>query len=214
MKSLEALFIPVNRIDTSRQTMVCESSLHRATLKFSVVALFAVAVALAGAQSPNDGRVDGGAYLNSYFRVSYLWPQILQPMDTRQLKTQPPASSTTEFLLFTAREGSKPFGVVLMAEKPSFHAQRSDGLNESRTFLEQVKKWWDPSGNPKVLQEMHSTNADGLTFYELDYTIFGEYSAAIATQIGEFQLVFRCNASSAPDLAQMTKSALETRRIR
>lgn len=216
MKSLGAIFSAAGQSIRVGKRFPANCSSHPMLIRIFIVSLIVafLQIASARAQSPNDGRVEGGAYLNSYFHVSYRWPEILQPANTQQLTIQPPASGSKEFLLFVARQGNGPFGVVMMAEKPNFHAQRSDGLNESQSLLEHIKKSWDPSGNPKVLEETHSTNADGLTFYELDYKHFGDYVSAIATQIGEFQLLFRCTAASPSDLARMTRSVLEMRRTK
>jgi hypothetical protein len=52
----------------------------------------------------------------------------------------------------------------------------------------------------------HFTNADGLVFDELDYTENGVPSSAMVAQIGEFLIVFKCDAGSTADLAQMTGS--------
>lgn len=176
--------------------------------------ILATLVSTTPAPSPTDGHWQAGVYVNSYFRFSYSLPGILRPVDTSSLKLKPSSQPDREFLLFTAKQGDKPFGVLVLAEKPNFRSQRSDGLTESEGFLEQVKKWWDPAGNPRILSQTHFTNADGLTFYELDYIIFREYTSAIATQMGEFQIVFKCNAESASDLAIMTKSVLATRRLK
>jgi hypothetical protein len=169
---------------------------------------------VAAAQSPRDGHVENGAYLSSYFKVSYAWPKILQAYDTSALHLPQAAANGNEFLLFSAREGDQPFGVVIIAEKPNFHKARPDGLNESEALLEHVKKIWDPAGHPKVIAQTQVTNSDNLTFYELDYLIFNEYSSAITTPIGEYQLVFRCNANSLSDLKEMTKSVLATHRLK
>ncbi|MGH9616321.1 MAG: hypothetical protein ACRD28_06220 [Acidobacteriaceae bacterium] len=185
--------------------------MRSAILSF-VISMFLVSGALA--QSPTNGHVEAGAYLNSYFRFSYSLPKILHPVDTASLKLRPPSQANKEFLLFAAKESDKPFGVLILAERiPSFYRQRSDGLRESEDFLEQVKKWWDPTGHPQILSQTHLTNVDGLTFDELDYIHFREYRSAIVTPIGEFMIVFSCTAKSASDLAIMTKSVLTTRRL-
>jgi hypothetical protein len=160
------------------------------------------------AQSPRDGHVTADFYINSYFHFSYSWPKTLHPVDEASMNVHAPAGSTDEFFLFSAKKPDAPFGVVIIAEKPNFHAPASGGMNDSQSFLEHVKKTWDPAGHPKILSETQSQNGDGLTFYELDYIHFGQYSSAIATQIGEFQIVFRCNAKSVVELSGMTKSVL------
>jgi len=46
-----------------------------------------------------------------------------------------------------------------------------------------------------------------LQFDELDYLIYGENSSGVSVQIGQYLVVFKCNAKTAADLAEMTKSA-------
>ncbi len=158
----------------------------------------------ARAQSPSDGRVENGAYVNSFFHVSYAWPDILRPVDSGFFKLQTLPGTKGEVLLFMAREGDEPFGVLLLAQKPN----AAEGSSASQDFLEHVKKEWDPAEKPKILAETHVTTSDGLTFYELDYLVSDKYCSAIVTRIGEYLLVFKCNAKSAEDLAKMTQSAL------
>jgi len=180
---------------------------------FAAVWLAPFAIA-ASAQSPSDGGVQDGQYVNAYFHISYAWPQILHPVPTSDIKPQAPPGSTTEYLLFVARQGEEPYGVVMMAEKPNPHPPMSNGENDSQSFLDDVKKLWKPEGHARILAETHSTGTDGLAFYEIDYTYFGEFTSAIAVQVGEFQIVFRCSAKSITDLAEMTKSVLRMNRSR
>jgi hypothetical protein len=178
-----------------------------------ILVLFATSIALATstfAQSSRDGRVTADSYINSYFHFSYSWPKALRPVDLASMNLHPPAGSTKEFLLLSVKYPNAPFGVVVIAEKPNSHTPDPRGLNESQSFLEHVKKLWDPTGHPNILTDIHAVKGNSLTFYELDYILFGEYSSAIATQIGEFQIVFKCNAKSAAELAAMTKSVLAT----
>jgi hypothetical protein len=168
----------------------------------------------ATAQSPSDGHVTTDSYLNPYFHFSYSWPKELRPVNSASMNLHAPAGSTNEFFLFSAKSPDAPFGVVVIAEKPNSHTPNPDGLNESQTFLEHVKQWWDPAGHPKILAETHAIKGEDLTFYELDYVLFGEYSSAIATQMGDFQIVFKCNAESAAELSALTKSVLATYRTK
>lgn len=164
------------------------------------------------AQSPSDGQVEGTAYVNRFFNLSYSWPKTLKPVDTATLKLRPPAPNGNEVLLFSAKERS--FGVIIMAERPNFHRQLPNGETEGEDLLEHIKKWWDPAGDPKVLAQTHLTNPYGLVFYELDYTHFGEYMSAIVTQAGDYQIVFRCNANSPASLAEMTKSVISSHHLK
>jgi hypothetical protein len=170
----------------------------------SLCGIFGAAI-LATAQSPADGRTEGGRYVNSFFHFSYTWPQGLHPIDVQSLLTQPPAKSTNEFLLFTARQADEPFGVVMIAEKPNPHGPLPGGMNDSQSFLDHVKKVWDQAGKPRALSESQYTSPDRLTFYELDYTIFDEYASAIAVQMAEFQIVFKCDAKDPNQLREITR---------
>ncbi len=185
----------------------------RSAIASLVISMFLVPVALA--QSPADGHVEAGSYVNSYFHFAYTPPNILHQVDTTSLNLRPPSHGNKELLLFAAKESNQTFGIVILAERiPSFYNQRTDGPRESEDFLEQVKKWWDPAGHPQVLSQTHLTNLDGLSLYKLDYVHFGEYRSAIVTPMGEFLIVFSCNAKSASDLATLTKSVLATRRLK
>jgi hypothetical protein len=81
------------------------------------------------AQSPTDGKVAGNQYVNSYFHISYAWPKILQPYDTGSLQLPSQSPYSNEFLLFSARQGGQPYGVVILAERlklpdPSFEGNQ------------------------------------------------------------------------------------------
>lgn len=165
------------------------------------------------AQSPADGRVQGQAYVSSYFHYSYAWPSFLQPVPTTTLHLHAAPSSRHEFLLFAARQGNEQFGVVLIAEKLHFPTRtRPGGFNDGQDFLDWVTQWPDPTAE-KILSRNRTHTPNGLTFDELDYLDHNQYTSAIATQVGQYLLVFRCNAKSKPDLEEMTKSILASRRL-
>lgn len=174
-------------------------------LLFVLVLLFAPSIR---GQSPTDGRVDGSAYVNSYFHFSYSWPKFLQPYDTHTLALPQRSPYASEFLLFAAREGGEPFGIIVMAEKLNVPTAHSSGIRDGADFLDRAIKTFDAQGKPKILSRKHWRDAGGLQFDELDYMIYGEYSSGIAAQIGQFLIVFKCNAKSASDLAEMTDSAV------
>lgn len=167
-------------------------------------------VSSAQAQSPSDGHVEGTAYINEFFNLSYTWPETLSPVDRATLNLRPPAPNGNEFLLFAAKMGKGGSGVIILAERPNLNFQPPNGESLGQSFLDQVKKWLDPAGTPKILAQKHLTNSYGLVFYELDYKHFGEYMSAIVTQVGNYEIVFRCNADSATDLSTMITSVLST----
>ena len=158
------------------------------------------------AQSPFDGHTEANIYVNSYFHITYSWPKMLQPLDTRALQLAQPSSNPNEFLLFAAREGGKPYGVVIVAEKLNAPTPDTNGIKDGPDFLDKVARF-RPEQQVVMQPRKHFTNADGLIFDELDYTERGVPSSAVATQIGKFLIIFKCNAKSTADLAEMNKSA-------
>ena len=184
----------------------------RSAILLIVLSLFCVSVSLA--QSPNDGKIQANAYVNSYLKISYACPKILTPVDTSALHLGSPSARGDEFLLFSARQGDEPFGVVILAEKLKVPTPHTKGIQDAADFMARVKRGFDPAGNWKKLAETHITNVDGIPIDELDYTIFGEYDSAVVAQVGDFLVVFKCNAKSASDLAEMTGSAIALHRVK
>ena len=72
----------------------------RSAILVITLSLFLVSEAVA--QSPDDGKVTGNSYVNSYFHMSYAWPKFLQPYDTSALHRPPKSPYENEFLLFSA----------------------------------------------------------------------------------------------------------------
>jgi hypothetical protein len=159
------------------------------------------------AQSPNDGKVTGNSYVNSYFKFSYAWPAMLKPYDTKSLNLPQSAPYANEFLLFSARQGDAPFGVLVIAERLNAITPHSRGFRDGADFLDWVEKF-KPEQNAVIVSRKHFTNTEGLTIDQLIYTTNGEYTSATTAQIGKFLIVFRCNAKSAVDLAEMNRSVV------
>jgi hypothetical protein len=182
-------------------------------MRLTIIPLVLCCLAVRGslAQSPADGKVQGSAYVSSYFGLSYTWPTILTPFDTTALHL-PPSPHGNEFLLFSARQADEPYGVVIVAEKLNVPTAHGSGIKDASDFISRVKRSFDPESKPKILNEIHFKNADGLAFDEMDYVSSGEYSSAIVLQLEKFLIVFKCNAKSSVELSEMTKSALATRR--
>jgi hypothetical protein len=173
-----------------------------------LILVFLLVAASSGiAQSPNDGKVAGSSYVNSYFKFSYAWPAILQPNDTTSLHLPQSSPYANEFLLFSARQGDEPYGIVILAEKLNAVTPRSKGIKNGADFLDRVEKF-NPEQHVVIVSRKHFTNAASLVFDQLDYTENGAPSSAIAVQIGTFLIVFQCNAKSAADLAEMNRSAI------
>ena len=96
--------------------------------------------------------------------------------------------------------------MVLVAEKLNIQTPHSKGLKDAADMMDRIMRF-RPEQHVTILSKKHFTSANGLVFDELDYTEGGGYSAALLAPVGDFLLVFKCNAQSAPDLAMMTTSA-------
>ena len=93
------------------------------------------------AQSPNDGMVRGSSYENSYFKFSYVWPVILRPYDTASLHVPQSSPYANEFLLFSARQGDEPYGVVVLAVRLNTITPHSKGIRDGADFLDRVARF-------------------------------------------------------------------------
>ncbi len=159
------------------------------------------------ARPPDDGKIVGNAYVNSYFKFSYTWPAMLKPFDTNSVNLPPKSPYPNEFLLFVARQGDEPFGIVALAERLNAVTPHSKGIRDGVDFLDRVERF-SPEQHAVIKTRNHFTNAAGLTIDQLIYTENGAYSSAVAAQMGGFLIVFKCNAKSLADLEEMDKSVL------
>jgi hypothetical protein len=186
------------------------------TMRYPIAFLFACLLFVfnIGAQSPSHGHVQGDAYVNSYFHVSYRWAKILQPYDTSSPRLpQKPPSDNYEFLLFSARQGDQPYGVILLAIKLNAQTPHSMGIKDAADLMERIMRF-RPEQHVTILSKKHLTKASGFTFDEVDYTENGGYSAAIITPVKNFLLVFKCNAQSATDLVEMATSVADLQTVK
>ena len=90
------------------------------------------------AQSPSDGKVIGDSYVNSYFKFSYAWPAMLKPFDIKSLNLPQASPYANEFMLFSARQGDEPFGVLVIAERLNAITPHSRGIRDGADFLDQI----------------------------------------------------------------------------
>jgi hypothetical protein len=163
----------------------------------------------AQSQLPTDGRVQAKSYENTYFKFSYTWPGFLQPFDVSALQLPKKAPSNNEFLLFSARQGNEPDGIVVVAERMNMQTQ----LRSSSAFLDWIARF-GPEQHVIMQPRKHFTNADGFVIDELDYTEDGVPSSAIVIQVRDFLIAFKCNAKSGTDLDAMNRSIADLRRIK
>ena len=164
------------------------------------------------AQSPDSGHIQGDAYINSYFHISYSWPKILTPYDTASLNLPHKSPYNNEFLLFSARQGDQPHGVVLMAERLNTPTPHSRGIKDAAQMMDMLIRF-NPEQHVVIQSKKHFTSENGFVFDELDYTENGTYSSALITPEGNFLLLFKCDAQSAADLAKMITSAVALGKI-
>ncbi|HWG21259.1 MAG TPA: hypothetical protein VG225_12080 [Terracidiphilus sp.] len=169
--------------------------------------------ALIHTQSPKDGHVLGPSYENSYFKFTYTWPKFLQPFDMNSLLFPKRSPSNNEFLLFSARQGGEPDGIVVVAERMNVPTQHSGGLKSSSDFMDLIAHF-RPEQHVTSQSRKHFTNADGLVFDELDYVEDGVPSSAIIFQMKDFLIAFKCNAKSVNELNEMNKSIAEIRKTK
>ena len=177
-------------------------------LALSLVALVACA---ARSQTPTDGHTEANAYVNSYFHISYAWPKFLRPYDVSSLRLPTQSPYANEFLLFSARQGDEPFGVVMVAERLNARTPHSSGFKDGADFIDKVAQF-PPQEHATIQARKHFANPEGLIFDELDYSDNGAPSSAIAAQVGQFLIVFKCSAKSPADLAVMIQSAISLHR--
>ena len=138
----------------------------------------AFSVILVGyAQSPTDGRVESNAYANSYFHFSYSWPKILEPYDTGSLMILRKSTYNNEFLLFSARQGNAPYGVIILAERLNFPTPHSKGIKDAAQMMDMITKF-SPGEHAIILTRKHFTSSNGLVFDQMEYIQNGVYSQA------------------------------------
>ena len=136
---------------------------------------------------------------------------MLRPVDPASL-TFGPHPNPNESLLFAARQGNEPYGLVIVSEKLHTPWHNFAGFSDGPDFLRRIPTGWPPEAHFKVLANRHTTTPDGLSVDEMDYIVSGEFDSGIAIQFGQYIAVFKCNAASLADLDAMTKSILATRR--
>jgi hypothetical protein len=164
-----------------------------------VVAMFGTVTAVG--QSAADGSVRGNVYSNTYFRISLTLPPNLHAVDLGSLNAH---GGNHEVLLLAAREENAPSGIILLAVK--LNVAPNHVLDE-QDFLQKVRKSWD-SGEVLDGQQLR-IQKDGPTFRQLDYEIpTVEFDSALVTRVGDYLLVFKCNAKSKEALKVMVDAVI------
>jgi hypothetical protein len=177
-------------------------------IKILVVVMAALFASAAYAVSPTDGHVAAKSYVNTYFHFTYSWPAMLEPMNAPAPSAADNDPKAYAFKLFSARQGQQPYGVVVVAEKLNVAGPHSTGVKNSADFVDRIAHSLRPGPVLSNINRGQKKNAHGVVFDELSYTQNGEPATVIATQLGDFLIVFKCNAKTAADMSQMEQSAL------
>jgi len=164
------------------------------------------------AQSPVDGYIQGEHYINNFLHFSYAWPVMFQPVVLPPHIQNPEHSSPNEVALFAARQGSEPFGVIVISEKLNAPtASDPKGFRDGAHFLSHIAPTWKSDSSFRILNKKHFVDPHGLIFDELDYFVANEYSAGVTMQTKNgYLVVWKFNAKSAVELGSMTASARAT----
>jgi len=183
--------------------------------KTRTYALFLAAIfsCAAQAQAPAAGRIVGKTYVNRYFHVSFTWPATLNPKVIPPQKADSSNSKAYAFPLFSALQGDQPYGVTVVAEKLHVAGPHSTGIRDSAEFIERIKGSLRPGPILSNITSSRRKGPQGLMFDQLDYLQSGKPSSVLATQIGQYLIVFKCSAQSVADMTRMQQSALALRKL-
>lgn len=183
------------------------------TLKLASALLAVLVAAVASAQSPAAGKIVGRTYSNPTLHIAYTWPAMLQP---KPLPTPDKADSSAQaysFPLFIAAQGNQPYGIVLVAEKTNVASAHSSSIKTAAEYIDRLTHSLHTGPLLSNFNRTQIRSASGIAFEKLSYLMKGNPSAVYATQVGQFVLVFKCNAQSAADMAQMEKSVLALKKL-
>jgi len=171
-----------------------------------VLVVAVLGVVLAAGQSTADGSVQGNVYRNRYFKISLALPPNLHAVELSSLNVHAP-SGKNEVFLFAAREGALPYGIVALAERLNVG---SNPIVDGHDFLRRVRETREVG---EVIDGQFSiVKINGPTFERLDYeTPKVEFDSAIVTRVGDYLLVFRCNAKSKEELNVMVDAVTAMR---
>lgn len=175
--------------------------------------VLAVLCAAAGfAQSPADGRISGRTYVNPFLHISYTWPAMLDAKPLPKPDSAAESVHAYSYPLFMAGQGSQPYGIVAAAEKLHVAGPHSTGIASAAGYIDRLAQSLHPGPMLSDFKRSKATGAAGMTFEKLSFLMQGRPSAVYATQIGQYVLVFKCNAQSAGDMAEMERSVLAVKK--
>lgn len=173
-----------------------------------LAALFATA---ANAQSPTDGHVAGHSYVNNYFHFAYTWPAMLKVASVPGAAADANNPHAYEYLLFMARQGDQPYGVAVVAERLNVSGPHSSGVTSSAGLVDRLAQSLRPGPILSDISRSQTRSARGIVFDKLSYLQNGKPSSVLATQVGQYAIVFKCNADSRPGIQALENSVLALR---
>ena len=178
-------------------------------LRLLAFVLAALSVSAAFAQAPAEGKVAGNSYVNKYFHLAYSWPAILKPQPIPAAGSKNMGSY--EFLLFSAKQDNQPYGIAVVAHKLNVAGPHSDGVKSPAELLDRMHRSLRPNTILTNITRSQKKSVGGIVFEQLDYTVNGKPATVLATQSGQYALLFKCSAQNAADLAAMQHSVLAIR---
>jgi hypothetical protein len=182
-------------------------------LKELVSILVAVSAYAVIAQSPADGHTTKVSYVDTHFHFAYTWPAMLKPQPLPSASADGSNPRTYESPLFIAREGGEPYGVVIVAQKLGVAGPHSTPLTKSADLIERIARSLRPGPILSNITRSEKKNPRGMVFDELSYLQSGKPSSVIATQVGEYLIIFKCNARSVAEIRAMEDSVLTLRML-
>lgn len=183
-------------------------------LKLAPVVLAVLFAAAAFAQSPANGKISGRTYMNSFLHISYTWPATLEAKPMPKPDEAAASVNAYSFPLLIAGQGSQPYGVVATAVKLNVAGPHSTGIKSAAGYIDRLTQSLHPGPMLSDFQRTKITGSDEFVFEKLSYRMQGKPAAVYATQLGQFVLVFKCNAQSAADMAVMEKSVLAVKKTK
>jgi hypothetical protein len=190
-----------------------EETLHMPIKKIITLLAATLLAGAASALQPTDGHIVGKSYVNTYFHISYTWPAMLKP-----ISLPPPADNDSAkeyaFPLLIARQGNQPYGIVVVAEKLNVAGPHSAGIRNSADFIDRIARSLRPGPILSNISRSEKKNARGMVFEQLSYLLNGKPASVMATQVGQYLIVFKCSADSTASISRMEGSAMTLRVLR
>ena len=160
-----------------------------------------------------SGHVEGNSFVDHSLHFTYSPPPSLQFVPFDSLHLGNPQITAACYGLFSARQGTKPYGIVAITQKlntPCYAGAKITYKN-GLEFLNRIQASVGPAF--KELARKHTVLPNGFIVDELDYMNGPEFSAGVSVNVGTFLVIVKCNADSASSLNAMTQSFFNIRKI-